>query len=234
MSRTIFVALCAVALFAMAPFALADDKTEFVPPKNPVTDLYRAMTPNTMLAADMTAEELSALAEKCSAQRDPHVTVKICNDGIHEYWEYMWNARGKEDECHVELTVTLVKDKVTGTMYLARKGGDYPTETAAGERPPTEPKNPCHDMYNEVVIGMPKDDFLKLAAKHGFDKSKICKTDKGEEQWGCVWWKYHQNDPAPPPPNAWQWQIVVDVEFSEGRVAKAEYIPLAYRPAEKK
>ncbi|GEM_PF-4069728 len=249
MSRYILVALlCAVACFMMAPTpTFADDnaaKTPYVPPPNPVTDLYQSMTPNGT-SPDMTKEELAALAEKCVAGK-PEESSRVMDDGTHLYWTYTWNAKEREDECHVTLTVTLAKDKdevykVRGVMYTAQKGEAKPAAPAKDDDPKmNEPENPCHQAFAEVKIGMTADELETLYQKYGLESKQhpiMAHTEKKPDRQGGARWETHWQEcgelrpfPGDPP----TWMADLEVRLQDEKVVRATYKPMQVRVEEKR
>ncbi|MDO8584678.1 MAG: hypothetical protein Q7R85_00975 [bacterium] len=265
MSRTLYlVAMCALALVVVAQFVMADEETatcktkvvpstSYVPPENGVTNLYGAMTPNGT-SPDMTKEELIALAEKNFAG-EPEKTSRVMDDGAHEYWTYIWNAKGREDECHVTLVVTLVKDKdevykVRGTMYTAQgnKQGHsvsdgLPVPPAKdGESKMNEPENPCHQAFADIKLGMTADELDALYQKYVLEgghhpimastEKKVwkgrCGNDKESgEVWETHWQECGELRPFPYGPPIWMADLTV--HLWDGKVVDATYKPMQVR-----
>lgn len=165
MYRIPFVALCTAALFVMAPFTLTEDvREEFIPPENPVTNLYAKLTNG------MSADELTSLAEQCGAERDWYVPIGIWEDGVHEYWTYRWTAKPPEN-ARVELTATVVKGKVSGTMYVAETGAGSCKKTDAGDAKTKEsferPTNTrLERAFRKLKYGMTEAEVRTVVERH--------------------------------------------------------------------
>lgn len=127
MRRTIFVALCAVALFVMAPFALAESASttwtvkvvpsEVVPPPNPVTTVYQTMTEG------MPHDEFLTLATEHGLGKPCDKRLYTNDEGNYVvYKDWGWTEKDTNGaEWHTYVSVIIEDNKVRPIAYLAWK-----------------------------------------------------------------------------------------------------------------
>lgn len=165
MSRTIFVALCAVAVLAMAPFAYSEDN---VPP-NPVTDAHRE------LAIGMTLAEWQPIVEKRLGWTKPEKSEYFAEGSTERREKWTWDAQTKggpnEPQWHFHLEVVLVEDVIRSTMYFAeasrcaRKTAD--TGKAKTEKTVERPADTrLERAFKELEYGMTEDEARAVVKKY--------------------------------------------------------------------
>lgn len=124
MSRYLFVALCAVALFTLAPFARSEDSPATNPswtdsdiPENPVTAVYKETTEG------MSHDEFLTLATERRLGKPCDKRMRMNDDGVYcVYKDWEWSGMDATGaEWHTHISVVIEDNKVRPTGYLAWK-----------------------------------------------------------------------------------------------------------------
>lgn len=247
MRRTLFVALCAVALFVFTytpRLARADDNppakpdaTEADTPKDPVTQLYNELTDG------MAQSELEKLVQKHMLNTRTIPTQKDAytgNDGkTHEQWSWTYPPEifpARQGEWEVYLAVDVLDGKARPTSYIAKRVGQQPPQE--DNRQVNEPENPCHKAFADIKIGMTADELEALYQKYGLESCPAIdtfteKNPSDREDNVEIWSTHWSQCGGLKPPGLQYWTADLEVYLKNGKVVNVYYTPMLVRTEQK-